>query len=368
MHTGTSHSYGSLWKWPCQANRGKRDQDLLHEHSVCFSSLTSPSVHAIFLWKLWPLQHTKPKHNGTGTSCNQIQIGWSKATPNLASSQSPGVPGSLTYRLSYPNCQAWGKGLWPSPPTSVACQPPSNPLASMPQWETPTEWERDMKEDEKGPGSLCWDGELQLVGFLPPSLKARHGNHTLSSLAWYRVLLNNSHLQEPMDEMSQTPPGYSRLNHMHHLQTLPCLLADKTALSMKSLFIFLFRNFTRGTDSHKHCKGALYFSWLVHTWRLEFRFQLFGVQNSTHIFGLISAPQLFLAAGLGRNETKSSQHFAHCVLCFLATSHQLLHTFYCQRQMVKLETWKISQLQLPESVPEPLGTIEVKSQIRQGNL
>lgn len=174
--------------------------------------------------------------------------------------------------------------------------------------------------------------------------------------------------QEPMDEMSQTPPGYSRLNHMQHLQTLPHLLADKTALSMKSLFIFLFRNFTHGTDSHKHCKGALYFSWLVHTWRLEFRFQLFGVQNSTHIFGLISVPQLFLAAGLGRNETKSSQHFAHCVLCFPATSHQLLHTFYCQRQMVKLETWKISQLQLPESVPEPLGTIEVKSQIRRGNL
>lgn len=70
------------------------------------------------------------------------------------------------------------------------------------------EQERDMKEDEKGPGSFWQDAELEWWIFLhlrsKPDLAITHFPDLL-------VLLNDSHLKEQMCEMSQTPPGYSKL-------------------------------------------------------------------------------------------------------------------------------------------------------------
>lgn len=92
-----------------------------------------------------------------------------------------------------------------------------------------------------------------------PLLQARAGSHTFSRFAGYKALLSISCLQESMDEVSQTPSGYPKLNHMQKPQTLQHLLADKTALSRtiyKSIiFSLLYRDFTHRfcTDSHKHC-------------------------------------------------------------------------------------------------------------------
>lgn len=152
-----------------------------------------------------------------------------------------------------------------------------------------------------------------LMDFLPP---ARPSNHTLSKFAWYRVLLNDNHLHEPMDEASQTPSGYSEQNHMQNPQTLPHLLHDKTALWIKSSLIFLFRDFIHGfvTDSHKDHIGALYFLWLVHTWRLEFIFQLFCVQNSflTSQFWAYIWSKAFLGCRLGEKWDTAHMLTAFC--------------------------------------------------------
>lgn len=97
--------------------------------------------------------------------------------------------------------------------------------------------------------------------FFPPLLKARYGNHTLSS-AWYRVFLNNSHLQESIDEMSQTPPGYS-----------------------------LFT---------------------PEDWNLAFNYFVYKIPSA---FWLMSAPQLSLASGLRRNGTQIAHSALPSVFC-----------------------------------------------------
>lgn len=75
--------------------------------------------------------------------------------------------------------------------------------------ESPEE-ERDVKEDENGPGSLWQDAELEWWIFLHlhsrPDLIITHFPGLL-------VLLNESHLKEAMGEMSQTLPGYSKLTN-----------------------------------------------------------------------------------------------------------------------------------------------------------
>lgn len=121
-----------------------------------------------------------------------------------------------------------------------------------------------------------------------------------------------------MNELSQTPSGYSERNHTQNPQTLQHLLVDKTAFWIKSSLIFLFRDFTHGfvTGSQEDHIGALYFLWLVHTWRLEFSFQLFCVQNSflPSQFWAYICSKAFLGCRLGRNETQLTclQHSAQC--------------------------------------------------------
>lgn len=110
---------------------------------VCFSSLTSPSACASFLWKLRPLQNTKPKRNRSSTSCNQRQAGWSTASPNPVSSQNPAKPGSLTYWVT-----PWG-GI---PTNASGPRTPARGTRSS-AWRA-WRWERTSEKRGDGEGAL----------------------------------------------------------------------------------------------------------------------------------------------------------------------------------------------------------------------
>lgn len=95
---------------------------------------------------------------------------------------------------------------------------------------------------------------------------------------------------------------------------LPHLPADKAALWVNSSLTFLFRDFTRGfgTDSLRQHPGALYFSCLVCTRRLEFRFQFFCLQNPQTPFWALLHSFPWLQA---RGETGHREFTASCPVC-----------------------------------------------------
>lgn len=89
------------------------------------------------------------------------------------------------------------------------------------------EQERDMKEDEKGPGSLQQDAELEWWIFL--HLHSRP-DLTITHFPGLLILLNDSHLKEPMGEMSQTLPGYSKLTNCRLYKLCHILLLVKQSI------------------------------------------------------------------------------------------------------------------------------------------
>lgn len=119
-----------------RARQTKGGTRIYYINTVCFSSPTSPSVRAIFLWKLWPLQHIKPKRSRTSTTCNQSKDGASLPQTQFLARTPVCLAPCYTARVT-PTAGHEGGGLWPSPPNSVAPQLHIIPLAPMPQQETP---------------------------------------------------------------------------------------------------------------------------------------------------------------------------------------------------------------------------------------
>lgn len=96
--------------------------------------------------------------------------------------------------------------------SSSCCEPKAHIVTESP------EQERDMKEDEKGPGSFWQDVELERWIFLHFHSRS---DLTITKFPGLLVLLNDSHLKELMGKMSQTLPGCSKLE-TRNSATSPC--------------------------------------------------------------------------------------------------------------------------------------------------